>query len=292
MADIVKKAIIPIAGIGARFLPLSKILPKELWPLVDKPIIQYIVEEAKNSGITEIIFVINSNNKFVLDYFEKSPEIEKLLEKTKKEDLLTELKKLENLCQGLIFSYVIQRKPLGCGNAILQAESKTQRENVAVLFNDDIVESKVPCLAQLLKVFKTCQRPVIALCQMPNERLSSYGVVKVEKIANKIYKIKEIVEKPKIENTPSNLAIVGKYIITSEVFDYLKKTPPHHKTNEIILAESFNKMLKDGKPIYGYEFEGRWLECGNKSLWLKSFFYLSLKDQRYGTDLKKYLKEL
>ena len=287
----IKKAIIPIAGLGTRFLPLSKVVPKELWPLVDKPVIQYIVEEAKLSGISEIIFVISPEKRIILDYFKESPAIEKILKERKKDYLLTELKSLKELCQGLSFSFVTQQKPLGDGHAILQAKDKIDKDGTAVLFADDVVDAPSPCLAQLLKVFKTCQKPVIALYRLPKERLPFYGIVAVEKIASRLYKIKKIIEKPSIEEAPSDLAIVGKYVLTPEVFEYLAKSKPG-KRGEIILAEALDKMLKDGKIIYGYEFEGEWLECGNKLGWLQAFLYLSLRHKEYGPKLKKYLREI
>ncbi len=290
MAD-VKKAIIPIAGLSTRFLPLSKVVPKELWPLVDKPVIQYIVEEAKASGISEIIFVISPGKKVTLDYFKSSPKIEKILKDRKKDQLLSELKNLEETCKDLSFSFVVQKKPLGDGHAVLQAQKLINEEPVAALWADDLVDSEVPCLSQLSKTFKTCQKPVIALYQLPKERLSSYGVVGVEKIANRLYKIKKIVENPPPDEAPSNLAIVGKYILTPEVFDYLRKAKPSTR-GEILLGEVFDKMIKDGKIIYGYEFEGKWLECGDKIGWLKSHLYLSLKDSRFSEELKHYFKEV
>jgi UTP--glucose-1-phosphate uridylyltransferase len=286
----IKKVIIPIAGLGTRFLPLSKAVPKELWPLVDKPVIQYIVEEAKLAGISEIIFVASPDKKSVLDYFKESPAIEKILKERKRTHLLAEFKDLKELCQGLSFSCVFQKRPLGDGHAILQAQDKIDKEGAAVLFADDVVSGPSPCLSQLLKVFKTCQKPVIALYRLPKEKLPFYGIVAVEKIASRLYKIKKIIEKPSIQEAPSELAIVGKYILTPEVFDYLAKTKPG-KRGEIILAEALDKMLKDDKVIYGYEFEGKWLECGNKLGWLESHFYLSLQHKEYGPKLKKYLRE-
>ena len=292
----IKKAILPIAGLGTRFLPLSKIFPKEVWPLVDKPVIQYLVEEAKQSGISEIIFVISPEKKVVVDYFQKyylqkSPKLEKRLREQGKVNLLEELKKLEELCQGLSFSFVFQKKPLGDGHAILQAKDLVGDEPVAVLFGDDVVESKTPCLAQLIKVFKTAQKPVIALSQVPKEKVSSYGIVGIEKIANRLFKIKKIVEKPIPEKAPSDLAIVGKYILTSEVFDYFKKAKPSKK-GEIILAEVLEEMIGDGKIIYGYQFEGQWLECGTKEGWLECHFYLTFKHPKYGLKLREVLKKI
>lgn len=288
----IKKAIIPIAGLATRFLPLSKVVPKELWPLVDMPVIQYIIKEAKDSGIEEIIFVLRQDNKKVLDYLEPCPETEKILKERKKQDILEEFKSLQDLCEGLTFSYVLQKKPLGDGHAILQAAKNVKSEPVACMFPDDIFDSDEPVLSQLLGIFKTCQKPIIGLNQQQGDRISAYGAVGVEKIANRLYKIKKIIEKPKKEEIPSNLAIVGRYILTPEVFDCLKNAKPNKK-GEIILAEVLEEyMLKEGKVVYGYEFFGEWLECGDKLKWLKSNFYLALKHQKYGPEIKDYLKTI
>lgn len=287
----IKKAVIPIAGLGTRFLPLSKIIPKEIWPLVDIPVLQYIINEAKNSGIEEIIFVISSSKKIVLDYFKKSPSIEKILKERKKKDLLEDLNSFYDSFKDISFSYVLQKKPLGDGDAILQAAKLIKKEPFAVLFGDDIVHSNTPTLLQLYNVFKTSEKPVIALSRVPKERLSSYGVINGEKIANRHFKIKEIVEKPKLDEEPSDLAIVGKYILTSKIFDYLKTTRSD-KTGEIRISNALNKMTQDDEIIYGYEFEGNWIECGNKLEYLKSNLYFSLNHPIYGPELRKYLKEI
>jgi UTP--glucose-1-phosphate uridylyltransferase len=289
----IQKAIIPVAGLGTRFLPLSKAVPKELLPLVDIPFVQYVIREAKESGIKKIIFVVNPGNKKVLDYLKPSLNaLRSLKKKNKKEDILAEVKKLDDLLSDISFSYVVQKKPLGDGQAILQAAKLINSEPVACMFVDDIIESRVPAVSQLVKMFRTCQKPVVALYPQNGEKISQYGVVGVEKIANRFFKIKKIVEKPSLEEAPSNLAIVGRYILTPEVFDYLKKAKPG-LNGEVVLAEVFNnQMLKDGRVIYGYEIEGNWLECGDKLKWLKSNFYLSLKHPQYGPELKRYLKKL
>ncbi|MBU3934766.1 UTP--glucose-1-phosphate uridylyltransferase [Patescibacteria group bacterium] len=292
MSDEIKKAIIPVAGLGTRFLPLSKALPKEFFPLVDKPTIQYIVEEAKNSGISEIIFVVNPAQKMILNYFKKDPALEKILIKRKKEQLLKELRDFEKILDDLSFSVVIQKKPLGDGNAILQAAKLIGQEPVAVLFADDVVaDGDSPAISQLMTIYKTCKCPVVALKKMSQEKLSAYGVPAVERIASRLYKIKKLMEKPEVSEAPSDLVVVGKYILTPEVFGYLKKAVPS-KRGEVILADVFDKMLMAGKIIYGYEIKGEWLECGDKEKWLKSFLYLCLKDNRFGPGLKKYLKEI
>lgn len=294
MADKVKKAIIPIAGLGTRFLPLSKVLPKEFFPLTDKPAIQYIIDEAKNSGVKEIIFVNRPEKKEIERYFAQyatsSPELEEILKDRGKNELLQELAILESEAKQVAFSYVFQEQQLGDGHAVLQAKEAAQNEPCLVLFGDDIVDSKVPCSKQLVDVFDKYQRPVIALARLPKEKLSSYGVVKVKKISPRLYKIEGIEEKPAPGAEPSNLAIVGKYVINSQVFDFLKNSPSV-ASGEIRLAGAFNEMLKKGLPIYGYEFEGKWLECGNKISYLKSNLYLSLKDPRFKKELKKFLKE-
>lgn len=286
----IKKAIIPIAGLGMRFLPLSKVLPKELWPLADRPIIQYIVEELIRSGIKEIIFVVSPGDKKVLNYFKKNLQLEKILKERKKYKILKSLKVLEDIAKKISFSLVYQKEPLGDGHAVLQAKNLVKKEPSLVLFGDDIVDAKTPCSWQLIRIFKKCQKPIIALYKLPKEKLSSYGIVKVEKVGPRLYKIKGIEEKPPIDQAPSNLAIVGKYIIDSDVFNFLENTPSQTK-GEIRLAGAFNEMIKKGLTIYGYEFEGQWLECGNKLAYLKSNFYLSLKHPQFGKELKKFLKE-
>lgn len=287
----IKKAIIPMAGLGTRFLPLSLVLSKEFVPLVDKPAIQYVVEEAKNSGITGITFVVSPGQKNIMKYFDKHEDLEKTLTKRKKEKILKELHDFEKMFEGISFSLVTQKSPLGDGHAILQAAGHVKDEAVGVLFNDDVVDSEIPAIKQLINAFNTCDAPVLALKRLPKEKMPAYGSVAVEKIAHGIYKIKKIVEKPKPEELPSDLAIVGKYILTPEVFEYLKKAKPSEK-GEIILAEVFAKMLEDGKTIYGCEIKGEWLECGDKLKWIKSFFYMALKDPRYREEIKTYLKTL
>ena len=287
----VNKAIIPIAGLGTRFLPLSLAVSKEFFPLIDKPIIQYIIEEVKKSGINEIVFVVSPKQKMIFNYLQKSPELEKVLIKRKKDKILKELHDFEQILEGITFSFVVQKQPLGDGHSILQAQKLVAGEPVAVSFGDDVVDSQEPAMLQLMNIFKTCQAPVVALKSMPKDVIPAYGNVVVEKIANHLYKIKKIVEKPTPDQIQSNLVIVGKYILTPEVFTYLKKAAPSDK-GEIILGEVFEKMLHDGIQIYGYEIKGEWLECGDKLKWLKSFLYLVLKDERFGKELKEYLKTL
>ncbi len=287
----VKKVILPVAGLGTRFLPLSKVIPKEIFPVVDKPTIEYIVEEAKQSGISEVFFVVNSKDKVILNYFKKSQELENILKKRNKDEILKELQDFQEKFEGISFSHVLQRKPLGDGHAVFQARKKIKNEPVAVLFGDDIIDAETPALEQLIRVFETCNSPVVALKKVPQEKLPAYGVVRVEKIANRLYKIKKIIEKPEVSQAPSDLAVVGKYVLTPEVFDYLKKASPSGR-GEIILADTLEKMIGDGKIVYGYEVKGEWLECGDKSKWIQTFLYFALKDPKFGEQVKKYLKEI
>ncbi|MBU3896007.1 NTP transferase domain-containing protein [Patescibacteria group bacterium] len=289
MNNEIKKAIITVAGLGTRFLPLSRVVPKEFIPVVDKPLIQYIIEEAKKSGLTDIIFVVSPSQKAIMSFVKPAKQMEKVLASRKKEELLKELKDSEAIFEGLNIQFVIQREPKGDGHAVLQAAKFVHDEAVAVLFSDDLIDSDTPAIAQLCEIFKTCACPVLALAKKPVEDLKYYGVVKNEKIANRLYKIKKIVEKPGPGEAPSDMVIVGKYILTPEVFTYLKEAKPSKK-GEIILAEVFDKMLSDGKIIYGYEVKGEWLECGDKRRWLKSFLHYALKDPRYGKELREYLK--
>jgi len=294
MATKVTKAIIPIAGLGTRFLPLSKVLPKEFFPLIDKPAIQYIIDEAKNSGIKEIIFVNRPEKKEIERYFARyatnSPELEEILQERGKTELLQELADLEQEAKQIAFSFVSQREQLGDGHAVLQAKHASNNEPCLVLFGDDIVDSKIPCSQQLINVFNKYQKPVIALARLPKEKLSSYAVVRVKKIGPRLYRIEGIQEKPAPGQAPSDLAVVGKYVIDAQVFDFLENTPSLAQ-GEIRLSGAFDEMIKRGLVIYGYEFEGKWLECGNKISYLKSNIYLSLKDPRFKKELKKFLRE-
>lgn len=287
----VNKAVIPAAGLGTRFLPISKAVPKELLPLADKPMAQYVVEEAKRAGFSQVIFVVPENKKDLLDYFKAGSKIEKFLKKRNAKDKLVKLRAIEEGVAGLSFSAVGQKSPNGDGDAVLKVKSQIKKSPFAVMFVDDIFSSKVAAIEQLKKVFLTSQKPVLGLKRVSLEKVSSYGVVKVEKIANRLFKIKEIVEKPERDKAPSDLAIAGRYILTPEIFNYLEKTSPSKK-GEVILAEALRLMLGDGKIIYGYEIEGEWLECGKTIDWLKSAWYLTLEHPEYGAIFKEWIKKI
>jgi len=288
---LITKAVIPIAGLATRFLPLSKALSKELFPVGTKPMLQYALEELKAAGVNTICFVVGQNNKKpVSDFLRKAPQLEKILEEKKYESILLEFKALEKLLEGMSFSFVSAPNPLGDGHAILQARKLIGEEACFVAFPDDIIQSKYPCALQLAQMFKTSQKPVVALSRIPKDRISSYGVVGAEKIATRFWKIQKIVEKPEVQSAPSDLAMVGRCVMTPEVFDYLKKAKPN-KRGEVVLNEVLGEMTKEGMMIYGYEFEGTWWECGDRAKWLRSHLAFSLRHPELGAQLQKFLKE-
>jgi UTP--glucose-1-phosphate uridylyltransferase len=287
----VEKAIFPIAGRATRFLPLSKVVSKELIPLVDKPLVHYNVEEALLSGIKEIQFVTRPNQKDVLSYFKSDPVLEKLLEENKKMEELEMLKGLKEVMEKISFSAVIQKQAKGDVNAIYQSKDFVGDDPCAVFFCDDIIHSKEqPGLEQLKQVYATCQRPVVGLKRLPKDKLSSYGVVEVEKIANSFYKIKKMVQKPKGE-APSDLAMIGRMILTPDVFEYIDKDKSTRE-KDFSITQVLGRMAEEGKTVYGYEIKGDWLECGNKLLWFKSFLTLAVDHPEFGPRVREYLRDL
>lgn len=287
----VKKVVIPVAGLGTRFLPMTRIMPKAVLPVVDEPMAAWIVKEAKESGINDITFVISEDTKITLDYFKPKTKLAQTLEKRGSLDLLEKLRKMEKSFEGINFSFAVQPEPRGDGDAVLKAKKQVEKEPFGVLFHDDIFFGKQPAISQLIKVFQTSQKPVIGLKKVSQEKLPAYGVASVEKIATHLYKIKKIVEKPKSGEAPSDLAFCGRYILTPDIFHYLGKTSLTPK-GELILAEAFSEMLNDGKVIYGCEIEGDWLECGKTADWLKSSIFLALQHKEYGPAIREWLKKL
>lgn len=270
----VKKAILPIAGLGTRFLPISKIIPKEFLPLKEHPMLHHIVCQAIEAKIKEFIFVVSPEKEKILrDYlkyyfFEGKKEIISLLEKKGKKKEIEYLKALSKVS----FKIAFQKIPKGDGDAILKAEKLIKKEPFLVLFGDDLSFSKKSFACQLVEIFQKYKKPILCLYKKPKKELSAYGVPKVKKIGKRIYQILDIVEKPK-ERPPSNFALVGNYVLTPEIFTYLKKAETFNK--EIILANALKQMLKEEKEILGYEVEGKWLECGDLQKWFKSFCFLT-----------------
>ena len=283
----IKKAILPVAGFGTRFLPATKAQPKEMLPSVDKPIIQYLVEEAVAAGIEEIIFVTGRGKRAIEDHFDCSFELEHTLVEKNKLNLLDEIYEIAKLAK---FTFVRQPRPLGDGDAILKARHLIGNEPCAVLFGDDIVDSEKPCIKQLMDVFEEYNSPVVALQKVPKEDVSKFGVVDAVKTAERVYKIKNLIEKPSVEEAPSNLIVVGKYIITPDVFNELENLKPG-KTGEILLADALKNLLPK-KAVYGCEFEGRRYDCGSKLGFLKATVEFALKHKELNGSFREYLKGL
>ncbi len=286
----IRKAILPVAGFGTRFLPATKAQPKEMLPVVDKPVVQYLVEEAVASGIEEIIFVTGRGKRAIEDHFDVSYELEDTLVEKNKHDLLEQVRKVSNLAK---FSYVRQPVPMGDGHALLCAKHLVNEgEAVAVLFGDDIVDNEVPALKQLLNVYDKYQDSVVALTTVPKEEVSKFGVVDTTRLDERTHELKSFVEKPKMEDAPSNLVAVGKYVITWEVFQALETIKSGSKDGEVRLADAFIQMLLHGRPMYGYELEGVRHDCGDKFGFVRATIALGLKHPEIGEKLKQYLRDL
>jgi len=285
MQKIIKKAIIPVAGLGTRFLPATKSQPKEMLPIIDKPVVHFIVEEAINSGIEDIIFITGRHKRAIEDYFDYVPELENNLFRKNKIDILNKIRSIANLAN---FIYVRQKEQKGDGDAILQAECLIKDEPFAVLFGDDIVINKKPALFQLIEVFEKYRDCVIALCEIPRKFLKHYGVVKAIKVDKNIYEIKDIVEKPEPIKAPSNLAIIGKYVLIPEIFEELKNI---NYKDELRLADALKSILQK-RPVYGVKIEGKRYDCGNKVDFVKAIIDLSLHHSEVKKEIRKYIKSL
>ncbi len=284
----IKKAILPVAGFGTRFLPATKAQPKEMLPIVDKPVIQYLVEEVVAAGIEEIIFVTGRGKRAIEDHFDISYELEKTLVEKNKQDLLKAVRDISSLAK---FSYVRQSMPLGDGHAVLQATNIINREPVLVIFGDSLYDSEVPTAKQLIEAYEKYGESIVGLSPIEKSEVSKFGVVEGEKLEDRLYKITNFVEKPQPEETQSNLVAVGKYIITPEIFDILAQMKAG-KSGEIRLADAFELMLKNNRPIYGKELEGEWLDTGDKFNFMKASIHMGLKHPEIGEKLKGYIKEI
>lgn len=284
----IRKAILPVAGFGTRFLPATKAQPKEMLPVVDKPVIQYLVEEAVESGIEEIIFVTGRGKRAIEDHFDISYELEDTLVEKNKHELLETVQKISGLAK---FSYVRQSKPLGDGHALLQAAHLLNGEPALVIFGDCLYDSKVPASKQLIETFEKYNDPVIGLSEVSREQVSSFGVIDGVQLDEHTYEVKGMVEKPKPEHAPSNLVAVGKYVITPEVFEVLKGMD-HGKSGEIRLADAFDAMLENGRPLYGKILKGEWLDTGDKFSFVKATIHMGLKHPEIKDKLREYLKQL
>lgn len=281
-----KKAVFPAAGFGTRFLPATKAIPKEMLPLVDKPLIQYGVEEAKASGLSEIVIVTGMGKTAIEDHFDTSFELEKLLQERGKAELL---RMIENVSGLVHFAYTRQKKPLGLGHAISITRNLINNEPFAVFLGDDIIDSRVPVMKQMIEVNRKFGTSVLAVQKVPKNQAHMYGVIKGQKVAPGIYKVLDLVEKPK-SNPPSNLAIIGRYILTPGIFPALEETKPG-KGGEIQLTDALRILLRS-QDIYALEFEGTRYDAGDKLGFLKANVSLALKRPELSRDLRKFLKGL
>ncbi len=290
MTPRVRKAVFPAAGLGTRFLPATKAQPKEMLPLVDKPLIQYGVEEAMHSGIQNIIIVTGRGKSSIEDHFDVSFELEQLLESKNKTDMLSMVRAISDMID---ISYVRQKEALGLGHAVLRAKELVGNEPFAAVLSDDIIASEIPCIRQLLDVYEFYGASVLALMEVPKDQISAYGVVDAELISdngreNRLYRIRNLVEKPKAADAPSNLAIIGRYILTPEIFQCIESIEPG-SGGEIQLTDALKYMLRN-RPIYGLKFEGTRYDAGDKLGFLKSTVEFALSRHDLGQQFRDYLK--
>lgn len=281
-----KKAVFPAAGFGTRFLPATKAIPKEMLPLVDKPLIQYALEEAKDSGLQEMIIVTGMGKTAIEDHFDTSFELEILLKERGKDELLKMIQDVSGLVH---FAYTRQKKPLGLGHAISITKNLINNEPFAVFLGDDIIDSKVPAMKQMMRVFDQRRSSILAVQKVPRSSAHLYGVIKGKKVAPGVYRVLDLVEKPK-GTPPSNLAIIGRYILTPGIFTALEETTPG-KGGEIQLTDAIKILLKT-QEVYAYEFEGHRYDAGDKLGFLMANVSLALKRPELKKDFRKFLKNL
>jgi UTP--glucose-1-phosphate uridylyltransferase len=286
-----RKAVFPAAGLGTRFLPATKAQPKEMLPLVDKPIIQYGVEEAMASGCDQIIIVTGRGKNAIEDHFDVSYELEKMLEERGKNELLTIVRQISDMVR---VCYVRQKEALGLGHAVLMAKDMVGNEPFGVLLADDVIDAEVPCLEQMRRVHEETGASVIATQVVEGPNISAYGVIDAKPVDGKwkgrLFEIKGMVEKPKQEEAPSNLAIIGRYILTPRIFECLERTPAG-KGGELQLTDGMRELLKSEK-IYGFTFEGKRHDTGDKLGFLKATVEFALKRPDLGGAMRDYLKSL
>lgn len=283
----IKKAVIPVAGFGTRFLPFTKAVPKEMLPIVATPALQYIVEECVESGINEILFIIGKNKKCIEDHFDRAPELESLLKKGNKTRELDEVLKLANLAK---IYFIRQKEMNGSGPAVLEAEAFVGNEPFAVLYGDDLVYSKEPCIGQIKKAFETTGKSIVGVQTVPKEQTYKYGIVKPGMVKGNYTELIGLVEKPAVEKAPSNLACMGRYAFTPDIFDIIKRTAPG-LNGETYLTDSIEIMARESG-VYAYTFEGRRYDTGDKEGYLEAVVEYALRDEKLSGPFKKYLNSI
>lgn len=285
-ANKVRKAVIPAAGLGTRFLPATKAQPKEMLPIVDKPTLQYIIEEAINSGIEEILIITGRNKSSIEDHFDRSVELEAELLRNGNTDLLKMVQDIGNMAD---IHYIRQKEPKGLGHAIYRAKSFIGDEPFAVMLGDDVVDSEIPCLKQLIDSYENVKSSVLGVKEVEKNQVNKYGIVDYSNHSGKLYDVKNLVEKPDIKDAPSSIAILGRYIITPAIFDILENTVPG-KNGEIQLTDALKTLLEREK-IYAYEFDGIRYDIGDKIGFLEATLDFSLKRESLKEPLIRIMKE-
>ena len=288
MKQKIRKAVFPAAGLGTRFLPATKASPKEMLPLVDKPLIQYSVEEACASGIESILIVTGREKSSIENHFDISYELESVLQEKGKTEFFEMVRAISDICR---ISYTRQKQALGLGHAIYQAKDFAENEPFAALLADDVVDAETPALKQMIDVYEKYNAPVIATMQVAGEAISRFGVIDAEEVAPNIFKIKDMVEKPKFEDAPSDLAIIGRYIFTPDIFDAIERTE-EGAGGEIQITDAMRLMLREGKEFYAVRLEGTRHDAGDKLGFLIATVEFALKRADLGEDFRNYLKSL
>jgi UTP--glucose-1-phosphate uridylyltransferase len=283
----VRRAVIPVAGLGTRFLPASKAIPKEMLTIVDRPTIQYIVEEVVSSGIEQVILVTSEGKAAIENHFDYNFELDVLLESKSKKKLCEELRYISNLID--IVS-VRQKKPLGLGHAILTTRNVVDNEPFVVLLGDDLVVSEQPCTMQMLGLFNEVQESLVAIQRVPINQVHQYGIVEGKPFGNRVFEVERLVEKPAPGTTDSDMAIIGRYILQPEIFDLLANTTPGHG-GEIQLTDALQALARK-RPMYAYEFEGTRYDAGDKLGYLKAIIAFALRHQELGEAFREHIKEV
>ena len=281
------KAVIPAAGLGTRFLPATKAQPKEMLPIVDKPAIQFVVEEAIESGIDDIIIITGRGKRAIEDHFDRSFELELELEKKDKKDLLRQVRDISELAD---IHYLRQKEMKGLGHAVYCARDHIGNQPFAVLLGDTIVESNPPCIKQMMNYYGKYKASIVAVEEIPRDKVASYGVVDPEQVEEGVYRVKDLVEKPRPDEAPSNLGIIGRYILTPGIFDVLEHTKPG-KGGEIQLTDAL-RTLRQREDMYACKFTGRRYDIGNKLDYLKACVEFGLRNKETGEGFRKYIKSL
>ncbi len=282
----IKKAVIPAAGLGTRFLPVTKVQPKEMLPIVDKPVIQFVVEEAISSGIDDIIIITGRGKRTIEDYFDFSPELENHLAQNEKRDELEEIRAISSLAD---IHYIRQKEPKGLGDAVLKAEKHVGAEPFAVLLGDDIIKSNVPCIRQLANLFVTCKCPLIAVENVSKERVPQYGIIKGVKVTDSLYRVSDLVEKPKLGEAPSRLGIVGRYLMTPDLFDCIKQVS-RSAQGEVQLTDAIRLLLQE-RDVYAHVIEGKRYDTGDKIGYIKAVIDFALEREDLSSEIGQYLLE-